>query len=373
MSRYSKVRRGVWNDPKLRSLGPPPAHPQTLYLRLTTGPELSQIPGLFTAWEAGLAQALGWSLDDFRTCFQSLSDLGLVVADWRVGLVYLPGIAAEEQNHPQSPNVVLSWKTTLDELPECELLETAKDELRRVVTLVGPAFEKALRTALGEAPSEASTMASGKPSSKPLPKPRESLPGSLPDSLPGSLGEGLGEAFAKAMPNQEQDTRTRLKSGVTRPVQPHDNLVLSSSSTRARAREPDTTTTTGASLGRISCPKDLALTLDQRATLETSMLIPGWAIDRMTAEFVAINLADPGRRDTLTGWRKLLVKSAQRIWHDSRLRPKRPPDVADIDARRAADQDIRDRLDATRQAELRKAQDAIDATALGDVAAGGGS
>jgi hypothetical protein len=139
--RYSKVSRRMWNDEKFRALSAPAPNAQTLFTRLLSGPELSNIPGLFSAWEAGLAQALRWPLEGFREAFAEVAGKGMAEADWDAGLVWVPNAIA--YNRPESPNVVRSWRIVWDELPECALKRKAYEQLRTSLKGMGEAFRKA--------------------------------------------------------------------------------------------------------------------------------------------------------------------------------------------------------------------------------------
>lgn len=77
--------------------------------------------------------------------------------------------------------------------------------------------------------------------------------------------------------------------------------------------------------GPIPCPVDLALTDTQRATLESGgNMIPGWAIEVLTARFVGAATADPDELRTLVRWRKSLATAISGNWNDPAKRPKRP-------------------------------------------------
>lgn len=79
--------------------------------------------------------------------------------------------------------------------------------------------------------------------------------------------------------------------------------------------------------GDVPCPPDLALSPDQRGSLETSM-IPGWAIDAVTVTFRAQWVGSTGSERSLDQWRRSLVKAVTAAWNDPRQRPKRPePDA----------------------------------------------
>ena len=83
MARYRKVHVCVWADAKFRALSSPNPNGQSLWLYLLTGPHTTQIPGLFTGGEAGLAEALGWPLEGFRKAFREVFSQGMVEADWK--------------------------------------------------------------------------------------------------------------------------------------------------------------------------------------------------------------------------------------------------------------------------------------------------
>lgn len=144
--RYSKVYRRMWNDARFRALTPPAPNGQTLWQRLITGPELTNVPGVFMVGEAQLAEALGWDLKGFREAFAEVSREGLAKADWKARLVFVP--KAIKYNAPESPNVIRSWRQAWDELPECALKVEAYRALRAFVEGLGEGFRKAFAEAL---------------------------------------------------------------------------------------------------------------------------------------------------------------------------------------------------------------------------------
>jgi hypothetical protein len=146
--RYSNVSRRVWGDGKFRALSAPKANAQTLWFRLLTGPELGNVPGLFSAYQGGLAQALGWSDAAFRRCWQEIADAEMAFADWSVGLVWVP--KSLDHNPPHSTNVVLSWKASLKELPESNLKAQAMASIGARVEAMGEAWAKAWAKACGK-------------------------------------------------------------------------------------------------------------------------------------------------------------------------------------------------------------------------------
>ncbi len=151
--RYSKVSRRVWNDEKFRALSAPKPNAQTLWFRILTGPELTNVPGLFSAWPAGMAQALGWPAEAFSKAFEEVSAKGMAKADWTAGVAWVPN--AIEYNRPESPNVVRSWRTAWEEIPECQLKAQAYERLRAFLEGMGEAFAKAFDEACGKPSAKA--------------------------------------------------------------------------------------------------------------------------------------------------------------------------------------------------------------------------
>lgn len=143
--RYSKVSRRMWNDERFRALSAPPPNAQTLWQRLLTGPELTNVPGCFQAWDAGLAKALRWDVKAFLKAFEEVSAQGMVKADWEAGFVWVP--KSIQHNRPESPNVVKSWRDTWELLPECSLKAEAYQELKAFVEGMGEGFAEAFAQA----------------------------------------------------------------------------------------------------------------------------------------------------------------------------------------------------------------------------------
>ena len=151
--KYAKVSRRLWNDATFRSLSAPQPNAQTLWLYLLTCPEQGAFPGAFRAFEAGIAAALGWSMEDFRKAWGEVSGKGLAKASWRAGFVWLP--KALKHNPPESPNHVLGWRSSWEDLPECQLKNEAYLLIKSQVEPLGEAYRKALGKGLPQpSPSE---------------------------------------------------------------------------------------------------------------------------------------------------------------------------------------------------------------------------
>ena len=141
MSRYTKIESRVWCDRKVASLSRLKPSGQALWLYLLTYPHSGQVPGLFMAGEAGMAEELGWGIDEFRGCLDEIAGVGMVVVDFSVRVVWIPGMS--KYNKPRSPNVVRSWKTDLKQIPDCPIKTEAVEHLHKLMRLAGKPFEKA--------------------------------------------------------------------------------------------------------------------------------------------------------------------------------------------------------------------------------------
>lgn len=192
--KYSSLARSIWNHPKFKRLPKPKANPQTLLFRLLIAPESNSIPGLFQAFRGGLCDALEWSPRSFDKCFKQLSEDGWVLADWKSGLIWVPGAIEQDGNQPANPNVVRSWRGPLAELPDCELKEKAIRELTRWASEKGESWAKALGEALGKRRPMPSPNPSGKTPPKNEPKP---------------LVKPLVKPSPKTRPKQEAGTGSR--------------------------------------------------------------------------------------------------------------------------------------------------------------------
>ena len=157
--RYRRISTCLWGDEKFRLLSAPKPNAQSLWLFLLCGPQTRAVPGLFSAGEAALAEMLAWSVVGFRKAWRELDQAEMVKADWAARLVWIP--KALRHNPPESPNVVRSWRATVDEMPECSLKTEAVATLRSDTEAFGEAFGEAFRQAFGEGRATPSVHPSG--------------------------------------------------------------------------------------------------------------------------------------------------------------------------------------------------------------------
>lgn len=191
MSRYRKIEVRTWADEKFRRLSPIPPCGQGLWFYLLTGPHTSPIPGLFRAGRAAMAEDLDWPVEAFDEAFGEAFREGMVKADFKAKLVWLP--RAVRYNKPESPNVVRSWKAEMDALPECPLKWEAIEGLRAEIGTLGKGYADAFNSLFPKEETAAE---------KPFDKPSEA-PSNKPGGKPS--GKASGNPSPKTMPNQEQE------------------------------------------------------------------------------------------------------------------------------------------------------------------------
>lgn len=141
MSRYRKISVRMYADERFRRLTPPAPCGQALWIYLLTGPHTTNIPGLFSAGELGLTEALNWPLKGFREAFAEVYGEGLLQVDWTARVIFIP--KALNHNEPESPNVVIGWRETWDEIPACALKVTAYQHFKAYCEGKSEAFAKA--------------------------------------------------------------------------------------------------------------------------------------------------------------------------------------------------------------------------------------
>jgi hypothetical protein len=145
MARYAKVDVRIWDDDKVKAMTPIPPCGQGLWIRLLVSRHRSSVPGLLCVGEAALAEEFGWTLEDFRKAFAEAKREGLVKADWKARVVWIP--KAYKFNSPESPNVVRSWRISWDETPECALKLEIYQCLKAFVEGLKEGFKKAFAQA----------------------------------------------------------------------------------------------------------------------------------------------------------------------------------------------------------------------------------
>jgi hypothetical protein len=208
MSRYRKIDVRIWNDAKFQSLDD---KGKLAFFMLLTHPGMTPL-GAMRATPSGLAEELGWSVEDFREAFAKICGKGMAKHDERVHLVALPNFI--KYNPPVSPNVVRAWESCLDMLPECDL----KNE----VIQTGKAFAEGMSKGFGKALPKA--FREGAPKSMPIQEQeqdiergsgeeslalthaRETFTDELPLDPPASTEEGKAWLIRQGVPADKIDS-----------------------------------------------------------------------------------------------------------------------------------------------------------------------
>lgn len=146
---YRKMWVSQWCEEAFRDLSD---GGKLLVLRFIVGPESNAIPGIVIANKGQLGDALGWTARKLTNAFAELSDAGLAQADWKAGVVVLPGLLGREK--PKTPNVIKSWGYHYSQIPGCELKRDSGASLARLVAQMSVAFQAAFRSSFPKALSE---------------------------------------------------------------------------------------------------------------------------------------------------------------------------------------------------------------------------
>jgi hypothetical protein len=222
--RYSTIARSIWTHPKFLQLDGPKPNARDLVFRLLAAPEQTNVPGLYQAWLSGIAESLGWPLAATKTKMAAVENAGWIEADWKLGVIRIPGAIDQESNQPASPNVVRSWRQAFAEIPDCPVKDRALDELKAWAKAKGQAWAEALAEALGEKPPKPSPNPSGLSKPKPSPnqeqeqdqeqeqlaarsgpRPQEPLPPPVPGKLAGRLILAVREPGQAPKPRKDPE------------------------------------------------------------------------------------------------------------------------------------------------------------------------
>src|SRR5438067_2196218 len=105
--KFRSLLTADWDSPAFKRL--PPARPCARYLLryLELGPHTNSVPGLFTAGEAQITEALGWPSDATRPLFETLEREGLVQLDRENRVMFLPHRFKHEP--PANEKAVKGW------------------------------------------------------------------------------------------------------------------------------------------------------------------------------------------------------------------------------------------------------------------------
>lgn len=143
---FHVVAAEMWGDDRFDGLSD---DAKLLWIRLLTGPEVSELPGLIVAGRAALAEALRWSLRKFDRAFAQFAATDakhpepMAVADWRSRVIWLPN-ACRHRRRPRNPNQVMSWRESVKIVPDCDLKRRGLGRLSEFLNTLGAEYATAL-------------------------------------------------------------------------------------------------------------------------------------------------------------------------------------------------------------------------------------
>jgi len=220
MGRYRKVDTRIWNDARIICLDD---DSKLVFLFVLTHPHLTSL-GAMRATVPGLAAELGWTTERFQKAFDELTDtvrngesgtVGHALIDYNqdASFIGLPNFL--KYNQPENPNVVTSWGSLVDLLPECEAKTRLLERVQRCVTERGEGFASAWENVSG---TVCRTVPEGlpQPSGKPFRKGSE-------DSGAVS-GNGMPNPEPEPKPEQEPKPSKKNAATVQEPIQIPDEL-----------------------------------------------------------------------------------------------------------------------------------------------------
>lgn len=156
MARYRKIDVMMWSDEKFLDLSD---KAMLVFIFLLTCPQQTSL-GAMRASVEGLAHEFlnfpgisrsRWSLRAFRSAFREISDKKMVFADANAAVIWLPNFL--KHNRPTNINVVKSWVTVLETLPECETKTRIVEHMLLVTKELGEdyldAFKKGMQDTFG--------------------------------------------------------------------------------------------------------------------------------------------------------------------------------------------------------------------------------
>jgi hypothetical protein len=194
MAVYRKIDCRISNDKKFRSLS---LEARYAWFYILTKKELAPIGAFSSSIEAlafeqgsvqylsekeSLTESLSESLsldmtEIFKKAFLELLEKGLILYDKTEQLIYIPNFL--KYNLPESPNVIKSWNSAIDSLPECNLRDYIfARSAEFIINNQSDSFKKALPEEFIKAYNE---------------------------GYAEGFGKGLPKALPNTLPNQEQE------------------------------------------------------------------------------------------------------------------------------------------------------------------------
>ena len=127
--RYYEVGVRTWVSADFRSLT---QDGQLLWLFFLCGPIKTPLPGFYSVGTGACLDHLRWPVDRFSNTMQELKDRNMLIFDESHNVILLPKWA-KYNRPPSNPNVMKSWLSLLENIPDCDLKTEYVDGLTVVV------------------------------------------------------------------------------------------------------------------------------------------------------------------------------------------------------------------------------------------------
>jgi hypothetical protein len=141
MPRYSKIPRSIWNESTFRGLS---GYAKLTYFLFLSFPHQTSV-GAMRATVPGLAAELGCSVRRLRSAVNQLIEAGYIEVDDDASYIGIRDFL--RWNRPENPNVMKSWVSVLELLPDCRHKDHLCEGLREMAEELGEPFLKAFREA----------------------------------------------------------------------------------------------------------------------------------------------------------------------------------------------------------------------------------
>jgi len=135
--RYYEVSVRTWVSADFKGLS---QDGQLLWLFFLCGPIKTPLPGFYSVGVGACLDHLRWDSEKFHYAFKELQDRGMLLFDDDHNVICLPKWA-KYNRPPSNPNVMKSWLSLLENIPDCELKTNYIDGLSDVVRHLEPSIQ----------------------------------------------------------------------------------------------------------------------------------------------------------------------------------------------------------------------------------------
>jgi hypothetical protein len=140
MAKYRKISVLIWNDAKFTSVSD---DAQFLFIMLLTHPHMTSVGAMRGTLE-GLAAEKKWTHQRLSKGFAELVEKGMAKFDKDACCIVLPNFI--KHNPPENPNVVKSWASAMELVPECDYKNEIYQALSSYINTLPEPFRKAFKT-----------------------------------------------------------------------------------------------------------------------------------------------------------------------------------------------------------------------------------